>query len=455
MLVPTKSLCTTIACLLLCSSTASVMGEVFKTHVIDYQPTGSGPRSISLGDLDGDSDLDIMVAESAGNRFSWFENDGAASPSFTKRLIGGGRSTPTNIFSAHINDDEHLDVVTVSVVDDTISYYLNDGQPDPNWTHVIINRDPTPFGDAIEGFNDDPRMASFGDLDGDGDNDIAVSSVGDDKISWYENDNNGTSWTPHTLTDTLDGARAVWVADLNDDNHMDIIGGAWFSNTLYWYENDGSPEPNFTERAMVTFPENPNPLPGLENSYDRDEPIEDGLMWRMMTADMDNDGDTDVIAARRNQGVVEWYENDGGAIPQWTRHTVFNQYIAGKSIFPMDVNLDGHMDMVFAARGSSHLSWYENMGNGQSFTQHILFEGASPSDPNDINFGSRSVFGGDIDGDGDTDFAWAALSRGTVMWVENLTINGAPVPEPSSAVLLAALLVTASSRAFGRATSEQ
>ena len=69
------------------------------------------------------------------------------------------------------------------------------------------------------------------DVDGDGDVDVLSASYDDDTVAWYEND--GTqSFTEHVITDSANGAKAVF--DDTDD-------------TVAWYENDGSQ--SFTERV--------------------------------------------------------------------------------------------------------------------------------------------------------------------------------------------------------------
>ena len=37
-----------------------------------------------------------------------------------------------------------------------------------------------------------------------------------------------------------------------------------------------------------------------------------------VAADMDNDGDLDIVSASFNDQTIAWYENDGAANPSWT-----------------------------------------------------------------------------------------------------------------------------------------
>ena len=38
----------------------------------------------------------------------------------------------------------------------------------------------------------------------------------------------------------------------------------------------------------------------------------------IFAADMDNDGDIDILSASENDDTIAWYENDGASDPRWT-----------------------------------------------------------------------------------------------------------------------------------------
>ena len=402
----------------------------FKTHVVTT--SASSVRSISLADIDGDGDLDLMSADLGTQTVVWYENNGATSPNFTSYVIGTGRRTSSFVLGADMNGDTIMDIVSSSINDDKIAYYQNGGTGPLDFTEQVITVDPDPINDpnSVQGFADTVRMISVGDLDGDGDLDLASAGVRNDRVAWYENQGGGV-WDAHPLTNSLDGARAVWVADLDDDGDQDVIGGPWFGNTMVWFENDGNSEPVFTERVLATYPNNPNPVNCEEVGDDCIDGQEDGMLWRIQTADMDGDGDTDVIAARRIRGELEWYESDGGSPPQFTRHTILggSSGFAGKSVFPVDIDGDGHMDIVYASRANDKIAWFANDGdpNNPTFEEHILQidpDGIGAANPEQgLVDGARSVFAGDIDGDGDEDILWAGLLGNIVGWEENLRIQ--------------------------------
>ena len=120
-------------------------------------------------------------------------------------------------------------------------------------------------------------------------------------------------------------------------------------------------------------------------------------------ADMDGDGDMDVLSGYYN---IAWYENDGSE--SFTPHTVSAS--AASSVHAVDLDGDGDMDVVGSSAGS--VGWYENDGSG-SFATHKICN-------HYYHRGFRSVYALDVDGDGDMDVVTASYSpNDKIMWYEN------------------------------------
>ncbi|MDP6547307.1 MAG: VCBS repeat-containing protein, partial [Phycisphaerae bacterium] len=171
--------------------------------------------------------------------------------------------------------------------DDTIAWYENDGAADPSWTAADIAT-------SADGAYD----VHVVDLDGDGDLDIVSASGTDDTIAWYENDGaSDPSWTAADIATSADGARDVHVADMDGDGDLDIISASKNDDTIAWYENDGASDPSWTAADIATT---------ADGAFD------------VKVGDMDGDGDIDIISASSLDDTIAWYENDGAADPSWT-----------------------------------------------------------------------------------------------------------------------------------------
>ncbi|MGC6488149.1 MAG: FG-GAP repeat domain-containing protein [Planctomycetota bacterium] len=127
------------------------------------------------------------------------------------------------------------------------------------------------------------------DLDGDGDLDVLSASNFDDTIAWFANTDGLGSFGPRqVVTTAADGAIEVYAADVDGDGDMDALSASLFDGKIAWYENtDGLG--SFGPQQVISA-------------------AADGA-FGVMTADLDNDGDPDVLSASTNDDKIAWYEN--------------------------------------------------------------------------------------------------------------------------------------------------
>ena len=81
-----------------------------------------------------------------------------------------------------------------------------------------------------------------------------------------------------------------------------------------------------------------------------------------MAADVDGDGDLDVLSASNFDNKIAWYENDG--LQSFTEHTISNNAGGASSLFVEDVDGDGDLDVLSASSTDDKIAWYENVGTG-------------------------------------------------------------------------------------------
>eukprot|EP00632_Arachnochrysis_sp_CCMP2950_P016844 CAMPEP_0185701558 /NCGR_PEP_ID=MMETSP1164-20130828/9724_1 /TAXON_ID=1104430 /ORGANISM="Chrysoreinhardia sp, Strain CCMP2950" /LENGTH=245 /DNA_ID=CAMNT_0028368627 /DNA_START=44 /DNA_END=778 /DNA_ORIENTATION=+ len=126
-------------------------------------------------------------------------------------------------------------------------------------------------------------------------------------------------------------------------------------------------------------------------------------------ADLDADGDVDVVSASIWDDTIAWYENDGGSRPSFTKHVITTTADGANSVAVADLDADRDVDVLSASYEDDTVAWYENDGAG-NFTKHVITTTAD---------GAWSVAAADLDGDDDVDVLSASEDDNTVAWYEN------------------------------------
>ena len=92
--------------------------------------------------------------------------------------------------------------------------------------------------------------------------------------------------------------------------------------------------------------------------------------WATAAADVDGDGDMDILSAGLGSNVIRWHENNGSEA--FTARTVGTGDTNVRQILGADVDGDGDMDVVTASSvtGAGRIAWFENNGSENVYDPH-------------------------------------------------------------------------------------
>ncbi len=335
--------------LLFIENTGSCERPVLRGQPQPFPPANpvstSGYNAPALGDLDLDGDLDLVMGVLGG-------------------AFNPNRTTVENLYRIEQQSDGSFDITTsrllrmVDVGSESLPAFADldgDGDADLLLSNKIEPDDPqagriyvfenvgTPSAPsfhkraAVDGLVPSYHYApAFGDLDGDGDDDVLMGGWRDE-LAYYRNDGDGMPPT-WTLVDSalvkLTRGRNVTpaLADLDGDGDLDLMAGE-ASGALNYYRNDGGPE-----------------SPRFELVSDEFDDIDVGRRSTPTFADLDGDGLSDLVIGSESSGLTA-YRRLSDSRPQFEP---MNAPPVGLPAFstPAFVDLDGNGTLDLVSGGS-------------------------------------------------------------------------------------------------------
>ena len=331
---------------------------------------------IQAVDLDNDKLLDVILCDDRGNSVSWIRQYPAGT--YTENILASEIMAPAHVEVIDFDHDGDKDLI-VGVLgmlfpnNDKIGSVVileNDGRCSFK-KHLVVEK--------IARVSD----VRAGDLDNDGDLDLAVAQFGydDGETRWIENLGNW-KFQSHILQ-FLSGPVNVEIVDIDKDNDLDIISlvsQEW--EEIYCFINDGNGQFQ------------PNLLFGSSN--------QDYGSSGISLYDLDLDDDMDILYTNGDafdyippQGRpwhgVQWLENKGDL--DFEFHRICN-LTGATNVRATDIDNDRDMDLLVVSAfniwdlsESNSFIWLENDGNMQ-FIKHEICKNPThllTCEPGDFN----------------------------------------------------------------------
>ncbi len=192
------------------------------------------PSWIAAGDMDGDQDTDIVVVKNYHNLYfhngyvDVFENDGSGAFSATRTIDVDRSATTPILIDLDRDGDRDLGVSGFVAGSYAFSVCLNDG--------MGSLADPVAYSSGASG------RAIAGDLDLDGDPDVAISREGVGAFSYSVLLNNGDATFADAFTVAVGpGPRGLAAGDLDTDGDPDVAVAVTDDNVVAVAENLTNP----------------------------------------------------------------------------------------------------------------------------------------------------------------------------------------------------------------------
>lgn len=402
----------------------------------------SATRSMDVGDIDSDGDLDLL--EGIAGTFSdevWLNSQRVKLQSvFVDSEQSLGANDTKSIALGDFDSDGDLDIVAANYNTGN-RIWLNDTAT--KLDDVTPTGNTGEFYDSQQSLGDSPTNSiALGDVDGDGDVDIVTGNgivIGSESKAtnrvWKNNidkiDGNEGVFTDSDQELGLSDTESVALGDIDNDGDLDLITGNFGSPSKVWFNNVGNNEKEkgffspgvqtfgnaatFTLKVKLAYIDNDEYLDliivnaGAAVQVWRNKADGDGTFELAQTIPsintrsiavgyINNDKFIDLVLANYQEDNL-FFLNNGAKSNMFDVQTPLLNNSDVRDIVLLDVDDDDDLDIIEAV--SSGLNRVR-LNDGKNVFDKIINNG-DPDETDEIN-DTNSLSVGDVDNDGDNDF---------------------------------------------------
>jgi len=329
-------------------------------------------RDLDVADLDGDGDLDLVVAQQGS---SVTVRLGSGDGTLGAPMGNGITGEPWGVAIVDLDGDQVLDLAVANRSMDTV--------------HALLGVGDGTFGAPTSyACGTDPLTVAAADLNGDSVPDLAVANSASDDVSILLGVGDGTFGAASTLP-MLGSATAVALGDFDEDGAVDLavsVNAAQDVVSVFAGLGDG------TFGAVA------------------DLPLVDTVPIDVAAVDLDDDGHLDLVTSCSGRGEVMLGHGDGTFDPSLAFPTA-----ADRRFGVGDLSGDGILDLAFAGRALEQVSVLIGNGDGTMEGAEHSYSGTAVGDPRRV----------DMNGDGHLDLIYRDA---TGFWVAAGDGNGNYAP---------------------------